>query len=371
VFFSPTDLPFDRAMLERVLLNVMGSPDIRQIDGLGGATPQTSKVAIVGRSFRPDADVDYTFAQVDISRPLVDWGGNCGNISSAVGPFAINSGLVPGNGDSTVVRIHNTNTGKIIAATVPLAGGRAAVEGDFLIAGVPSSGARIDLEFVDPGGSVTGRLLPTGNVKDAITLADGRTFEVSIVDAGNPTVFIAADALGVVGTESPAEIEAHPTLRATLEAVRGQVAAMLGLVGDPADAAATTPGLPKIAFVSSPASYSNLAGTMVEESDVDLVVRSMSMGAPHRAYQITAGVCTGAASVIPGTVVHDLVRPAPARNGAREVILGHPFGTMPTTVRYTRTGDGGHPVIDGVAVARTARAILDGQVHVAERLFQV
>ena len=180
IFFRANDLPRSREMAEKLLLNVFGSPDIREIDGLGGATSQTSKAAIIGPPSRPDADVDYSFAQVVVDQPTVDWGGNCGNISSAVGPYAINSGMVRAVEPITTVRVHNTNTAKIILEHVPVVGGRAAATGTYRIPGVPVPAARILLEFSSPGGSVTGKLLPTGNPKDKVTIADGRTFTVSI-----------------------------------------------------------------------------------------------------------------------------------------------------------------------------------------------
>jgi methylitaconate Delta-isomerase len=207
VFFHMDDLPGDRGAVEPVLLNVFGSPDVRQIDGLGGATSQTSKAAMIGPPSRPEADVDYTFAQVSVATPLVDWGGNCGNLSSAVGPFAIDQGLVAAREGVTTVRIHNTNTAKLIIVSVPVRDGRALVEGGYAIPGVPGTGARIDLEFLDPAGSATGALLPTGRPVDEVALADGREVRVSVVDAANPVAFVLASELGMRGSESPAEIE--------------------------------------------------------------------------------------------------------------------------------------------------------------------
>jgi 2-methylaconitate cis-trans-isomerase PrpF len=224
VFLLENDLPPDRASIEPILLDVFGSPDVRQINGLGGATSQTSKAAIIGPPTRPDADVDYTFAQVSVTQPLVDWGGNCGNISSAVGPFAVNSGLVRAVSPVTKVRIHNTNTGKIILAHVPVEGGRAMVEGDYSIPGVPGTGARILLDFQDPAGSFSGKLLPTGQPRDTITIGDGRSFPVSTIDAANPVVFLLAEELGMTGTELPQELERRPDVTGALEEVRGTVA---------------------------------------------------------------------------------------------------------------------------------------------------
>jgi methylitaconate Delta-isomerase len=238
VFFHMDDLPGDRGAVEPVLLNVFGSPDVRQIDGLGGATSQTSKAAMIGPPSRPEADVDYTFAQVSIATPLVDWGGNCGNLSSAVGPFAIDQGLVAAREGVTTVRIHNTNTAKLIIVSVPVRDGRALVEGGYAIPGVPGTGARIDLEFLDPAGSATGALLPTGRPVDEVALADGREVRVSVVDAANPVAFVLASELGMRGSESPAEIERRADVTGALEEIRGIVAEWLGIVADRAEATA-------------------------------------------------------------------------------------------------------------------------------------
>jgi 2-methylaconitate cis-trans-isomerase PrpF len=248
VFFHAGELPRDRAAIEAVLLNVFGSPDMRQINGLGGATSQTSKAALISAASRPDAEVDYTFAQVSIGTPLVDWGGNCGNLSSAVGPFAIDHGLVPVSEGVTTVRIHNTNTAKVIVAEVPVGDGRALVEGDYAIPGVPGTGARIDLEFLEPAGSATGALLPTGRPTDEVTLADGRRLHVSVVDAANPVAFLLASELGMDGTETPLEIERRVEVTGALEEVRGIVAEWIGIVADRADATAKSPGCPRSAW---------------------------------------------------------------------------------------------------------------------------
>jgi 2-methylaconitate cis-trans-isomerase PrpF len=366
VFFLANDLPADRAAIEPILLNVFGSPDLRQIDGLGGATSQTSKAAIIGPPSRPDADVDYTFAQVAVSDALVDWGGNCGNISTAVGPFAIDQGFVRAADPITTVRVHNTNTGKIIVGHVPVRGGRAALEGDFALPGVPGTGARILLEFGDPAGSLTGKLLPTGRPRDRVELADGRSVEVSIVDAANVVVFLAAEALGFRGTELPLEIEAANAATDALEEIRSVVAEWLGLTADRRDATRTTPGLPKIGFVARPMAYRTTTGVDVPEAAIDLTGRLMSMQTAHRSYMATGAIATAAAAMIEGTIVYEMVRPIAARPIAASIRIAHPYGVMEAVVN----GDGPAPlpVIRGVAIARTARHILDGQVWVPRRL---
>lgn len=368
IFFNAADLPADRTRIAAILSNVLGSPDGRQINGLGGATPQTSKVAIISKSEQPDADVDYLFAQVDITSELVDWGGNCGNISSAVGPYAINAGFVPANSDGSVttVRINNVNTGKIIDAQVPVAGTRAAINGDTYIAGVPSPGARIDLDFKSPVGSVTGKMLPTGNLRDKVKLQDGREIEVSVVDAANPTVFVKATSINMTGLELPDFIEGSPEILALIEEIRSHVAVWMGLTEKPELAASETPGLPKIGIMSAATDYQTSAGKTIKKSEVDLVVRMFSIRSPHKACQITAGICTGVASLLPGTVVSDLMDLNVSETGGTQVRLGHPSGVMQVVVHHNE----GHPEkVSKVAVVRTARAIMDGVVHVPSELF--
>ena len=370
VFFSAGDLPTERPAIAKILTNVLGSPDARQINGLGGATPQTSKVAIISKSDHPEADVDYLFAQVDITSDLVDWGGNCGNISSAVGPYAINSGLVAANSDGSVttVRINNVNTGKIIDEQVPVSGTRAAISGDTYIAGFSLPGPRIELDFKSPTGAVTGKTLPTGNLKDRVTLKDGRDIEISIVDAANPTVFVKASSLGMTGLELPQEIESSPEILAVVEEIRSQVAVWMGLVEKAEFAASRSPGLPKIGLMTAATDYVASDGKSVSKSQVDLVVRMFSIRTPHKACQITAGICTSVASLLPGTIVSDLMEVKASSTGRTEIRLGHPSGIMETVVHHA-PGDARE--ILKVSVVRTARAIMDGVVHVPAELFKV
>ena len=366
VFFRQEVLPAERSAIEPILLNLFGSPDVRQINGLGGATSQTSKAAIIGPPSREGADVDYTFAQVSVTAPLVDWGGNCGNISSAVGPYAIDAGLVPATGDVTTVRIHNTNTGQIIVATVPTRDGRAVIDGDYSIPGVPGTGARILLEFTEPAGSVTGRLLPTGHPRQIITLADGRELTVSIVDAANPIVFLRAAELGMTGSELPADIEANTDATAVLEEVRGIAAELIGVVPDRSVATATSPGLPKVGFVAPPGAYQATTGDRVEAESFDVTGRLMSMQTAHRSYMATGAICTAAAAFVADTVVHEAVRPVTERPDQSTIRIAHPYGIMEAIVRTDASGEAIH--ISGVSIGRTARHIMDGAVWVPDRL---
>lgn len=362
VFFRENDLPPDPMARARILLAAFGSPDVRQIDGLGGATSQTSKAMLVGPSQRPDADVESTFGQVDIAQPLVDWGGNCGNLTAAIGPFAIDEGLAPAAELTTTVRIYNTNTKKTIVATVPTTEGRAVAEGDYAIPGVPFPGARINLEFMDPAGSITGRLLPTGHPTDLLTLADGRQFTVSIVDAANPVVFSDAAELGLTVTELPAELEGRKDVLATLEELRAIVAERLGLVKDRREAKAVSPGLPKVGYVAAPRGYRTTLGTALPAEAMDLHSRLLSMGTAHRSYMVTGAICTAAAAVVKGTLVQAACR-ATVREGEPTVVrIAHPYGVM--DVRVTWKVQAGGTRILSATVGRTARRIMEGYVYV-------
>jgi 2-methylaconitate cis-trans-isomerase PrpF len=366
IFFLENDLPGLRSSIEPILLDVFGSPDVRQIDGLGGATSQTSKAAIIGPPSRADADVDYTFAQVSVTDAMVDWGGNCGNISAAVGPYAIDQGLVRAAEPVTTVRIHNTNTGKVITAHVPVESGRARLDGDYAIPGVPGTGSRILLEFDEPAGSVTGSLLPTGRPCEEMTLADGRTVAFSVVDAGNPTVFLRAADLGLAGPELPSDLETADEATAALEEVRSIVAERLGLVADRHDATRLTPGLPKVGFVSRPATFVGSDGASVEADASDVVGRLMSMQTPHRSYMTTGAIATAAAAFVPGTVVAEVVRPRSDRPEPDTIRIAHPYGVMHAVVRADDPSD--PSTIRAIAIGRTARHILDGQVWVRRRV---
>jgi hypothetical protein len=337
-----------------------GSPDIRQIDGMGGADPLTSKLAIIGPSTRDDADVDYTFAQVSIEAPLVDYKGNCGNISSAVGPFAIDEGLVAAVEPRTTVRIHQTNTGCTLVAEVPVVNGKAAVEGDYHIDGVPGTGARIDLDFSGTAGAVTGRILPTGNPMDRLDVEGLGPVDVSVVDAGNPCVFVRAPDLGIEGTETPDEIDAHRELNDRIERIRGTVAAGIGLVEDWEDAARESPYIPFFVLVRPPADYVDFTtGRMVPGKDVDFVARLLFMLRMHKAYAVTGTVCTGAAAKIPGTIVYEAA--CPESRDRSMTRIGHPAGVIDVEA-VVQSDDGVHLL--RASVGRTARRIMEGYVFV-------
>lgn len=296
VLFLENDLPADPEIRAQVLLSVFGSPDPRQIDGLGGGTSPTSKAMIVGPSTRSGADVQMLFAQVSIKTPVVDLGGSCGNLTAAVGPFALDHGLVRAVEPITTVRVYSVNTNKFVHAHVPTYHGRALSAGDYAIPGVLGTGARIDLEYIDPAGSFSGQILPTGNPTDVLELDDGRRFTVSIVDAANPIIFCDSGELGLMGTEVPPELEAKTDVMATLEAIRSLAAERIGVVSDRRTATAISPGLPKIGFVSAPASYTTLDGAALHADQIDIVGRLLSMQTAHRTYMGTGAVCTAAAA---------------------------------------------------------------------------
>ena len=365
IFFKEHDVPPPGKLRDKLILRVFGSPDQRQIDGLAGANSLTSKVAIIGPSQRPGVDVDYTFGQVSLVDSVIDWRGNCGNISSAVGLYAVDEGFVKPVEPATTVSIYNTNTDKMIYATVQVKDGRALSEGDYEIHGVPGTGARILLEFEDPSGSVTKKLLPTGNVKDVIDLGAKGKFTVSVVDAANPVVFCKAEELGLQGTELPTEVEGMPEVLRLIEEIRSVVAEKVGIVCKAGLATKESPAIPKIGFVSKARDYKNPDGKIVPATSVDFVARLASMQKMHRAYMVTGGVCTGTASKIEGTVVWDLLDEKAKKSNV--VRIGHPYGVMDVQVTLN-PGDAAKPV-QRVGVGRTARRLLEGYAFVPQDVF--
>jgi 2-methylaconitate cis-trans-isomerase PrpF len=350
LFFHAEDLPASRPARDRILAAALGSPDPygRQLDGLGGGISSLSKACIIAPATHPEADVDYTFAQVDVRTGLVDYTGNCGNCSAAVGPFAIDEKLVappPADAGEAVVRIHNTNTRKLIVAHVPVQDGRAAVEGDFELPGVPGRGARIALDFLDPGGAVTGRLLPTGRPRDLVA-----GVEASLVDATNPMVFVRAADLGLRGSELPEVVDADLALAERLEGIRTEAARLMGVPPGPA--------VPKIAFVAGPEPFAALDGKAYAPEDYDIQARVISMGRCHRAFALTAAMCLAVAAQIEGTIVRECLR-GPAGGPLR---LAHPSGVLPVAARVERRD--GRPHAEHVTVYRTARRLMEGFVLV-------
>ncbi len=359
VYLLESDLPGDHEAWEPLLLRLMGSPDKKQIDGLGGSQSVTSKVAIIKRSERPDADVDYTFAQVSVDKPLVSYKGNCGNISSGVGPFAIEKGLVEAKDGMTSVRIYNTNTGKIIIADVQTPDGQVAYDGDFYIAGVPGTASPVKLKFVEPAGTLGKGLLPTGNAVDTLDVPGFGPVQVSIVDAANPLVFVRAKDLGLTGRELPDELNADQKKLDLLEAVRGLAAVKLGLIEDYTRSAWDTPGIPKMTFVGEAEDYVTPEGREIKKEEIDLLSRMMSMQKAHPSYAMTGAMCTAAAAVVPGSIVRQVLSPGADTQFLR---IGHPGGILECGVDYREAGD--IPVIDDTFGFRTANLLLEGTATV-------
>lgn len=362
VFFKEEDLPSDPMIQDQVILAAYGSPDpnARQIDGVGGAISSTSKVAIISPSKVPGTDINYRFGQVSITTPSIGYKTNCGNISSAVGPFAIDEGLVPAQEPVTIVRIWQENTKKIIVAEVPVKNGRHQVEGDYSIDGVPGSGAEIRLKFISPGGAVTGKLLPTGNVKDTIETPEYGTFTVSIVDAANPVVFLSSNELGLQGTEI--KLDSEPEILRKLEVIRRHAAVMMGEASSPEKAISN---LPFIAFVREPKEYKTISGRLVKTADIDLVDRVISMGKLHGAHPGTIAICAAGAAKIDGTIVNEVMNEASLSRD--ELRIGHPGGIITVTSIIEKKKGGFHYV--EATIGRTARRLMEGYVLVPEKFF--
>jgi 2-methylaconitate cis-trans-isomerase PrpF len=367
LFFHDNHLPTDPKTRDRVILAAFGSPDPdkRQIDGVGGGVSTTSKVAIISPSDSPHYDVVYNFGQVSIDRPIVDYKSNCGNISSAVGPFAVDEGMVKAVEPITRVRIHQLNTNKLITAAVPVKNGRFDPTGDYAIAGVPGTHGRIALGFADPGGALTGKLFPTGNRSDIIEIPGTGAIRVTIIDAANPVVLVPAHAIGLTGIEID-EIDADAKIKECLEAIRCRAAVGIGLAASEAEATHRSQAVPKIAFVSPPQRYTTTGGEGVEAEDVDLVGRIMSMGTLHRSYAVSGAISTAGAAMVPGTVVSELL--GEAFRGGDLLRIGHPGGII--DVGATLEMDGEACFYKQAVIGRTARRLMEGFVLVPDACYE-
>lgn len=359
IMFHARDLPADRRDWDPIFTAAMGSPDPygRQLDGMGGGVSSLSKVCVLAPSAFDDADIDYTFAQVQIRQNRVDYDSNCGNMSSAVGPFAVDEGLVEAGGDSALVRIFNTNTRKIIRASFPLDGGRTRYDGDLVIPGVAGSGAPVRLDFVEPGGAATGRLLPSGHTIDRLEVPGFGTIEASLVDAANPAVFVRAADLGLSGTELPDQLEANPNILKLLDDIRVAGSVRMGIAPDLAQARAIS--APFMAFVSPPRDAPTLTGETIKAADIDLAVRVISSGQPHRALPVTISLCSAVAARITGTVVAEALSPAA---GGQSLRLGMPSGVL--TVDADVVSEHGDWFARAGSFYRTARRLFDGRVWI-------
>ena len=359
IVFHEKDLPEDQAERDAIFLKALGSPDPngRQLDGLGGGISSLSKIAMVAPSERADADVEFTFAQVGVTDETVDYVGTCGNISSAVGPFAVDEGLVEIDDGTATVRVYNTNTGKTYHARFPVEDGAASVGGAYELPGVSGAGAQITLEFMDPGGAATGKLLPSGNAVDTFDIEGVGRVEASMVDATNPMVFVRAADLGLTGGEGPGLIDARVEVMVNLEQIRAEAAVRMGLASDRREASESVQAVPKVVLVAPPLEYMDLKGEIIAADDCDIAARIISMGKTHRAFALTGAMCLAVAARIPGTVTHEA-----ARGGDGDIRLGHPSGVQTINAVVSDSPEG--PLAEKVIVYRTARRLMEGMVCV-------
>lgn len=364
IFIMDNQLPKDPKAREKMILAVFGSPSLRQLDGLGGADITTSKLAIIGPPSREDADVDYTFGQVSMDEAFVDFGGNCGNISSGVAPFAIHAGLVKAEEPVSTVRIHMTNTGNILVAKVRVEDGEPCVDGDCVIGGVPGTASPIIMDWSDVRGSSTGKLLPTGNPKDEIEM-EGEKFTVSIVDAGNICIFVKASDFGLTGYETPAQLNSDKEFSRKVEHLRGLACQKIGLVDKWEDARIKTPYQPFLVLVAPPADYDTYTGEHVAKADTDIVVRCSVMLSFVKAYPGTGTCCLGNAARINGSIVNEMLSDT---SKAKELLsIGHPTGTIEvTSVMKDKADTAVCPEMKEVSFIRTARVLMDGICYVRE-----
>ena len=355
VYFKRSDLPSDESTWDQVLLRVFGSPDSMQIDGIGGSHSTTSKAMIVSPSQKDDFDLDYRFAQVSINNDTVDWGGNCGNLTFGVGVFGIESGMVktiPSH--ATNLTLYNENTNSAIEQSLSTTqDGSPQYEGDFTVYGVPGTGSPIRSRFVDPSGSVTNKLLPTGHTSEVISVDSIGDIAVSIVDVTTPCVFVNASDLGVSAAISPAEINGDSDLLSTLEYIRSIACERAGIVDDSKNATSHSPGFPKVAIVGNPCDYTTLSGDKIASSNHDILARIMSMQKAHPAYAVTGAMCTASAALLEGTIPNQALSPT---HSGDSIILGHPKGTMRIGVGIVNNE------ITYTEADRTSRTIMEGNL---------
>lgn len=352
LIFHQKDLPAKREDWKPIFLGTIGSPDPngRQLDGMGGGVSSLSKICVVAPSEHPNAQIDFTFVQVGVRNSAIDYAGNCGNMTSAIGPFAIDSGLIKPTETSglNTVRLYNTNTDKIIHVTFPVSDGEAVADGDFAIDGVSGTAAKIQLDFIDPAGSKTGALLPTGNTVD---IFDG--IRSTCIDVGNPCVFVKAEDLGIDGTMLPDDTQVYPGLLERLESIRKQATVAMGIAKTFDE---VPPSIPKICFVSPPSRHKLLSGEELDENTVDVVVRAISTGQPHRALPITSGLSVSAAAKLPGSVLSECLTGNSA--DSEELRIGHPSGKLVVGAKYNNDGK-----LERATVFRTARRLMEGKVY--------
>ena len=361
VFFRSGDLPQARDRIDAILLAVIGTPDPygRQLNGMGGGTSSLSKAVIIGPPTHPDADVDYTFIQLAIDKPIADWNANCGNLSSVIGPYAVDMGLVKVPDGEVTIRFHQTNTKKIIHARFRVENGMAVIEGDMEIAGVAGTAAPVRLDFVKPGGAATGKLLPTGHVVDQLPLPDGRMIDVSLIDASHPTAFVRARDLGCTGTETPDDLQANTGLMATLEHLRRKAGVKMGLAASEDKVTLTGP---RIGMVAEPQAYVALDKASLSD-DYEISTRMISVEQPHRAVPLSSGLCLAVACRIEGTLPNLLSRQI---QDGQPIRIGNPSGLLAYGADVRQ--ESGIWVADSAGVYRTARCLMKGAVAVPRHL---
>lgn len=359
--FLKKDLPEDRSLWDDIFLKVMGGPDPKQIDGLGGTVSSNNKILIVSSSTREDIDVEYLVAQVVVGEPVVDYSANCGNMTSAVGPFSIWQGLVKAESPVTKVRMLNLNTNKVIEEYVPTRDGIVEETGECAIAGIDGTGAELKVNFLSPGGAKTGKLLPTGQAADIISIEGLGQISVSVIDISNVFVFVHSSDIGIKGDELPAKLNGDKRLMDTIECIRGTVAQKIGLVDKWEEAATRTAGSPKLVILAPPTDYTDISGRPVKKEDMDICVRVVSVGAVHKASPLTGATAIGGAAFIEGCIMQKYLAGADLTDSLR---IGHPSGVMKVYVDYETVN--GEIDFKGIAGQRTARKIMDGYVYIRD-----
>ena len=357
VFFQKKDLPTsDQNKLNELFLKVIGSPDTnqRQLNGMGGGVSSVSKCVIISPSERDDADIDYNFIQIAIDKPIAEWNNNCGNLSGAVGPYAVQEGIIKPKEGENLVRIYQVNTDKIIHSTFQVKDGKPLIEGDYSIAGVHGAGSKVRLDYIEPGGSGTGKLLPTGNVIDEIEIKDYGKIKVSIVDAATPLVYLLAEDIGLNGTETPDELDAKSDKMNLIQKIRRKSAHIIGLSNSENEAPMNTP---RIGIVTSPKDYVSLDKTKISSNDQDITTRMFSMEKTHKAIMGTAGVNIGVAAAIDGTIPNKVKR---KNSDPLELRAGNPSGVM--TAGAIIENKNGKPFAKSAIFFRTFRPLMRGEV---------
>lgn len=359
LIFNAADLPKDKSKWDEIFCLAMGSPDPygRQLNGMGGGISSLSKVCIVNKSSHPEADVDYTFGQVIVKENRVNYQNNCGNMSAAIGPYAIDHGLVNATGETTTVRIFNTNTKKIIHSTFPTPQGKSQYTGDFSIPGVFGTGAPIRLDFIEPGGATTGKLLPTGKVKDTLDIPGLGALEVSLIDAANATVFVRATDIGLTGLELPSEIDASQQITDMLQLIRQHASVKMGITTTLEEAKENI-SIPFIGFISPSQDNPTLSGEIVPKETLDFVVRVISNGQPHQALPLTVSLCTAIAAKLEGSLVSEMLDKEKRKK--ETLNLGMPSGFLSVAADVTQKN--GEWFVKSGAFYRTARRLFEGQV---------